>query len=108
DLANFSADKLMFGQKLEAQSLRVVADNESYEIRGDVKVAGTPAQIEFRRLKGESDAEVKLSAQLDESARSRMGFDIGPALSGTVPMKLAGRVGIEDRGGGFKVRAGLN
>ena len=60
DLSNFSADKMLFGQKVEAQTLRVTANNQSYEIKGDVKVAGTPAQIEYRRLKGETDAEVKL------------------------------------------------
>ena len=53
DISNFSADKVLFGQKIEAQTLRVSANNQSYEIKGDVKVAGTPAQIEYRRLKGE-------------------------------------------------------
>ena len=60
DLSNFSADKMLFGQKVEAQTLRVTANNQSYEIKGDVKVAGSPAQIEYRRLKGETEAEVKL------------------------------------------------
>ena len=71
DLTNFSADKMLFGQKVEAQTLRVTANNQSYEIKGDVKIAGAPAQIEYRRLKGESDAEVKLRATLDEAARTR-------------------------------------
>ena len=60
DLSNFSADKMLFGQKVEAQTLRVTANNQLYEIKGDVKVAGAPAQIEYRKLKGETDAEVKL------------------------------------------------
>jgi hypothetical protein len=107
DLTNFSAEKILFGQKLEAQTLRVTANNQSYEIKGDVKVAGTPAQLEYRRLKGESDAEVKLNATLDEAARTRFGLDVGPALAGPMPVKLAGRVGQDDREARFNVEADL-
>ena len=83
------------------------ANNQSYEIKGDVKVAGAPAQIEYRRLKGETDAEVKLTATLDEAARTRLGLDVGPALAGPLPMKLTGRVGTDDREGRFNVEADL-
>ena len=44
DLSNFSADKMMFGQKVEAQTLHVAANNQSYEIKGDAKVAGAPVR----------------------------------------------------------------
>jgi len=107
DLSNFSADKLLFGQKVDAQTLRVSANNQSYEIKGDVKVAGSPAQIEYRRLKGETEAEVRLTATLDEAARSRLGLDVGPALAGPMPMKFSGRVGSDDREGRFSVEADL-
>ena len=107
DLSNFSADKVLFGQKIEAQTLRVSANNQSYEIKGDVKVAGSPAQIEYRRLKGETEAEVKLTATLDEAARTRFGLDVGPALAGPMPMKFTGRVGTDDREGRFNVEADL-
>ena len=52
DLSNFSADKMLFGQKVEAQTLRVTANNQSYEIKGDVKIAGAPAQIEYPQAQG--------------------------------------------------------
>ena len=107
DLSNFSADKMLFGQKVEAQTLRVSANNQLYEIKGDVKVAGAPAQIEYRKLKGETEAEVKLQATLDEAARARFGLDVGPALAGPMPMKLIGRVGQDDREGRFNVEADL-
>jgi len=107
DLSNFSAEKMLFGQKVEAQTLRVTANNQSYEIKGDVKVAGAPAQIEYRRLKGESDAEVKLQATLDEAARARLGLDVGDALVGAMPVKLTGRAGFDDREGRFRVESDL-
>ena len=107
DLSNFSADKMLFGQKVEAQTLRVSATNQLYEIKGDVKVAGAPAQIEYRKLKGETEAEVKLQATLDEASRARFGLDVGPALAGPMPIKLVGRVGQDDREGRFSVEADL-
>ena len=107
DLSNFSADKMLFGQKVEAQTLRISANNQSYEIKGDVKVAGAPAQIEYRKLKGEPDAEVRLATTLDEAARSRLGLNVGPALAGPVPMKLVGRIGLDDKDGRFNVEADL-
>jgi AsmA-like C-terminal region len=107
DLVNFSADKMLFGQKVEAQTLRVSANNQLYEIKGDVKVAGAPAQIEYRKLKGDIDAEVKLTATLDEAGRTRVGLDVGPALAGPMPMKLTGRIGVDDKDGRFNVEADL-
>jgi hypothetical protein len=107
DLSNFSADKMLFGQKVEAQTLRISATNQLYEIKGDVKVSGAPAQIEYRKLKGETEAEVKLQATLDEASRARFGLDVGPALAGPMPIKLVGRVGQDDREGRFSVEADL-
>ncbi|AMN42786.1 AsmA-like C-terminal region-containing protein [Rhodoplanes sp. Z2-YC6860] len=107
DLANFSADKMVFGQKAEAQALHVTANNQSYEIKGDMRVAGAPGYVEYRKLKGEPDAEVRLQATLDEGARSRLGMDLGNALSGALPMRLTGRVGQDDQGGRYNVEADL-
>ena len=107
DLANFSADRSPFGQKIEAQALRVTANNQSYDIKGDVRIAGAPGQIEYRKLKGEADAEVKLVATLDEAARARFGIDPGSTLAGALPMRLTGRIGGEDRDSRFNVEADL-
>jgi hypothetical protein len=107
DLNNFSADKMLLGQKIEAQTLRVTATNLSYEIKGDAKVAGAPAQIEYRKLKGESDAEVKLQVTLDEASRARLRIDAGATLTGLVPIKISGRVGTDDREARFNVEGDL-
>ena len=107
DLANFSAEKMVFGQKAEAQALRVTANNQSYEIKGDVRVAGAPGYVEYKKLKGEPDAEVRLQATLDESARQKLGIDLGTMLTGALPMRLTGRVGQDEREGRYNVEADL-
>ncbi|HVZ53107.1 MAG TPA: hypothetical protein VG986_14150 [Pseudolabrys sp.] len=96
DLANFAADKLLFGQKVEASALRVTASNDGYQIKGDVKVNATPAAIELTKKKGEGDADLRVSALLDEAARRRFGIDLGAAVTGAIPVKLTGRYGGAD------------
>jgi len=50
---------------------------------------------------------VRIQATLDEAARTRLGFDLGPALSGPVPIKLAGRLGASDKESRFAIEADL-
>jgi hypothetical protein len=98
---------MVFGHKAEAQALRVTANNQLYEIKGDVRVAGAPGYVEYRKVKGEPDAEVRLQATLDEATRARLGIDLGTTLTGALPMRLTGRVGQDEREGRFNVEADL-
>lgn len=91
DLAGFAADKMMLGQKVEAQALKVAATNQGYQIRGDVRINGTPAVLDFRKNADSAEADIRLQATLDEAARTRFGFNTGPALSGPVPVKISGK-----------------
>ena len=40
DLGGFAADRLVMNQKLEANTLKVVANNQGYQVKGDVKING--------------------------------------------------------------------
>ena len=82
DVGNFSAERMVMGQKVEATTLRVVANTQGYHIRGDVKINGTPAALDYRKPRGEGEAEVRIQATLDEAARGRLGFDFGGTVSG--------------------------
>ena len=93
DLTNFAADKMLMGQKVEAAALRVTASNDGYQIKGDVKINGTPATIDLRKKKGDADAELRLQAMIDEAARRRLGIDFGGAVTGAIPVKVTGRIG---------------
>ena len=77
DITNFSAERMMMGQKVEAATLRVIANAQGYHIRGDVKINGTPAALDYRKPRAEGDAEVRIQATLDEAARARLGFEVG-------------------------------
>ncbi len=92
DIVNFSADRFLMSQKVEAQTLRAFANNQGYQIRGDMRIGGVPATAEMRRNSGDADAEVKLQATLDDAARNRLGWETAGSLVGPVTVKVGGRV----------------
>ncbi len=92
DLTNFAADKMLLDRKVEATTLRVNASNEGYQVKGDVKVNGTPATVSLKKKK-DSDAQLQLQARLDDAARHRMGIDFGNAITGVISVNAAGTVG---------------
>jgi Protein of unknown function len=106
DLTAFAADKLVMNQKLEANTLKIAANNAGYQVRGDVKINGQQAALDYRKP-AEGDADVKLSATLDDASRARLGLDLGPAVSGALPLKLIGRIGSGDHDSKLAVEADL-
>src|SRR3954449_5173375 len=95
DVGGFAADKLVMNQKLEANTLKVSANNQGYQVKGDVRINGQPASLDYRKP-SEGDADVKLQATLDDTSRARLGLDLGPAISGALPIKLTGKIGGSD------------
>ena len=91
DLNGFAADKLVMSQKLEANSLKIVANNQGYQVKGDVKINGQQATLDYRKP-AEGDADVRLAATLDDAGRAKLGLDLGPAMSGSIPIKLVGKI----------------
>ena len=95
DLSGFAADKLVMNQKLEANALKVVANNAGYQVKGDVKINGQPASLDYRKP-NDGDADIRLQATLDDASRARLGLDLGPAVSGSIPIKVTGKIGDHD------------
>jgi len=64
--------------------------------------------LEYRKARGDADAEVRLQGTLDEAARNTLGFDLGETVSGAIPLRIAGRVAMtSEREGHFAVEADL-
>lgn len=96
-LSSFGADKALMGERFESSSLRVTASSGGgYQIKGDVKINGVPAAINVDKKSGDAAADLRLTAKLDEAARRKLGIDFGEAVTGTVPVKLTGK--LDDRG----------
>jgi len=107
DLTGFAADKLVMNQKLEASTLKIAASNTTgYQVKGDVKINGQPAVLDYRKP-AEGDADIRLSATLDDASRARLGLDLGPAVTGALPVKLIGKIGSGDHDSRLGVEADL-
>jgi Protein of unknown function len=106
DLTGFAVDKLVMNQKLEANTLKIVASNAGYQVKGDVKISGQPASLDYKKP-AEGDADIRLSATLDDASRARLGLDLGPAVSGNIPLKLIGKIGSGDHDSKLGVEADL-
>jgi len=106
DLTGFSADKLVMNQKLEANSLKIVASNQGYQVKGDVRINGQPATLDYRKP-ADGDADIKLLATLDDASRAKLGLDLGSAATGNIPIKLNGKIASGDHDSRVGVEADL-
>ncbi len=106
DLSGFSADKLVMNQKLEANALKIIASNQGYQVKGDVKINGQAATLDYRKP-AEGDADIKLAATLDDAGRARLGVDLGSAVSGALPIKLIGKIAEGDHDSRMGIEADL-
>jgi hypothetical protein len=105
---NFSAEHLIMGQRLEAASLRVIANPQGFRFKGNVKIAGAPASLEYRQARGESVADIRIQGLLDAAARHSLGLDPDDTISGSIPITITGHVGTgADMDGHFSIVADL-
>lgn len=106
DVNGFSADRLVMNQKLEATTMKVIANNQGYQVKGDVRINGQPASLDYRKPTT-GDADIKLQATLDDASRAKLGFDLGSAVTGAVPVKLVGKIGSSERDSRIGIDADL-
>lgn len=106
DLANFSAEKMVMNQKVEANNLKIVANNQGYQVKGDVRIAGLPANIDYRKPR-DGDADLRLQGILDQAAQERFGLDRANTITGSIPVKVVGKIGAGERDLKFAVEADL-
>jgi hypothetical protein len=107
DLTNFSADKLLMGQKVEASLLKIEASQDGYEVKGDAKINGTAVNLDFKKSTGAADGDLQLTANIDEAARNRLGIDFGGAVTGTIPVKVTSKIGSDAKDEKMNVDADL-
>lgn len=108
DLNNVSVDKLVMNQRLDGNNLKLVANNQGFQIKGEVKINGQSAALDYRKPAGDLDADVRVTATLDDASRARLGIDLGAAATGNIPLKLNGKIGTGDRDSRFGIEADLS
>ncbi|WP_238121549.1 MULTISPECIES: DUF3971 domain-containing protein [unclassified Xanthobacter] len=94
-LTDFGVDKVFKAQRLEGATVQVFASPAGILLRGDGKLGGAPIAFEYEKKKDVADADIRVSANLDNAARTRLGVDI-PGIFGTVGVRLVGTTNNKD------------
>jgi hypothetical protein len=84
---DFAVDKFFGKDRLEGADLTIAYDRGDLAVKGDGKLAGSPAAIDLHKNRQGGQASVAFS--LDEAARSRRGLSFGSQLTGTIGLKAS-------------------
>ncbi|MDI4666390.1 DUF3971 domain-containing protein [Xanthobacter autotrophicus] len=95
NLTDFGVDKVFRGQRMEGASVKAFASPAGVVLRGDGKIAGAPVAFEYEKRKDVADSDIRVSATLDDAARSKLGVDL-PGVSGPVGVRLIGTTNNKD------------
>lgn len=95
-LTNFSVDRLVGKEKLDAATLNLTAERGTMRASGQGRMFGAPASIELRKPStGPTEAVVGMS--IDDAARAKLGINFGPALTGPIGARMTAVLGQTDK-----------
>ncbi|MCA3601887.1 MAG: hypothetical protein IOC58_13280, partial [Methylobacterium sp.] len=83
DLRRVAINNIAPGERLEAGQFQLQWRGSTLSLKGDAKLNGLPAQIEWR-ADGDKPSVATVRATLDEAQRQRRGIDLRPALTGPI------------------------
>ena len=104
-VSDLSIDKLFGRDRLDGGNLSVAYDRGTLAIKGDGKLAGSPATIDVRRTR-DAGGEADVTFTLDDAGRARRGLALGSQLTGPVSIKAALPLGKSAKSG-IRVEADL-
>ena len=91
DLVNFTADRMVRGQRVEGINAKVAITPALVTVKGEGKIGGAQSNFEYRQPRGGENTEFRFAATLDDQTRARFGIELYPWLAGPVPVKASGR-----------------
>ncbi|MGO4705153.1 DUF3971 domain-containing protein [Microvirga sp. 2MCAF38] len=103
-VTDLAVDKMFGKDRLEGAALAIAYDRGSLSIKGDGKLAGSPATIDVRQTREGGEANVAFT--LDDAARQRRGMSFGTQLTGPLPIRATMPLG-KDAKSGIRIEADL-
>jgi hypothetical protein len=98
---NLVVEKLIGKEKLEGATMNVNVDGTGLKAKGQGRLFGVPATLEFVRPMGAKVTDASLSFTTDDSARAKQGFAAIPGISGPITTRISAALG----GGNDKQKA---
>jgi hypothetical protein len=86
-IQDLAVDRAFGKERFEGGLLTVAYDRGSLAIKGEGRLAGSPATIDLRQPKG-APGEAVVQLTLDDAARARKGLGFGSQLTGPLPLKV--------------------
>ncbi|MGH6858128.1 MAG: DUF3971 domain-containing protein, partial [Methylocella sp.] len=91
-VTNFTAERLIGNEKLDAATLSVNVDPTGLRASGQGTMFGAPATISIEKLAGKP-AEASIGLTLDDAFRARQGFGANSGVSGPVGATIIAPIG---------------
>ncbi|HUI21091.1 MAG TPA: AsmA-like C-terminal domain-containing protein [Methylocella sp.] len=95
-ITNFTAERLIGSEKLDAATLNVAVDPSGLRTSGQGMMFGTPVTIAMEKP-ADKPAEASIALTLDDATRARLGLAIIPGLEGPIGAKIAAPIGTGDK-----------
>jgi hypothetical protein len=95
-VANFTAERLIGNENLDAATLTVNVDPSGLRASGQGTMFGAPAAISIEHLPGRP-AEASIGLTLDDAFRARQGFGANSGVSGPVGATITAPIGGEGK-----------
>ena len=86
------AANLIGGMDVEGGSLDVNLTEEAVEAKGIIQIKGVPAELVWQRIfdaPNDHQPPIRVTANLDEEAREKLGFKVNHLVKGTTPVTLS-------------------
>ncbi|MDB5651919.1 MAG: hypothetical protein JWL62_3439 [Hyphomicrobiales bacterium] len=95
-LTNFSVDRLVGKEKLDAATLNLTAERGTLRASGQGRMFGAPATIELRKPQ-QGPTEAVIGMTLDDAARNKLGMNFGPSLTGQIGARMTAVLGQSEK-----------
>jgi hypothetical protein len=91
-IAGLSAEGVVGNERFDNGSLAAQYDRGALSLRGDVRVAGAPAQVDIRQ-DAKGIGEAVLTMTVDQATRQRRGLGLGGTVTGPVGLRVVKPLG---------------
>jgi len=96
NVTNFSAEKLLGPEKLEAAALQFTYDATGLRATGQGRLFGVPATLDIVKPVGKQ-GEATINLTIDDAARSKQGFAAVPGMTGPIAAHIVAPLGVSDK-----------
>jgi Protein of unknown function/AsmA-like C-terminal region len=95
-VTNFTAERLIGTEKLDAATLNVNVDPSGLRASGQGSMFGVPVTITMGHATGKA-AEASIGLTLDDAVRARLGFGSIPGVTGPIGAKITAPIGTGEK-----------